>query len=289
MFYAFLTGWLCDRWRILHQYFTALICCRNINVSPYTSIAGVGVCFLIPRVDLRNCRFIFSRSLTLLPAYHISLLYFNMGSIWQSKTLNSIAGDNLPTTGRDSFCREKMLYQLDKQHGKTFLSVHFQDIYCYIQPQSIYVFQFFPDLSSNFTFTPHPRSFACHFYRVPFQSCAISTPRKAYSPAAILANLTYRTHCHLCPTRYSFSPESSEKFASKVTCPRSQYRNNFSRLKGEKRDISLKILHQEGFKIAWHAATLAKCHTLPLNLQLVTVSYNILFNHLKGFHNTSMW
>ena len=51
-----LTGWFCDRSRILHQYFTAFICCLIINgncpVSPY--IAGVGVCFLAPRVDLIN-------------------------------------------------------------------------------------------------------------------------------------------------------------------------------------------------------------------------------------------
>ena len=59
--YAFLTVWLCDRYIILHQYFIALICCRIINekrpVSPY--IAGVGVSFLTPRVDLINVRRIF--------------------------------------------------------------------------------------------------------------------------------------------------------------------------------------------------------------------------------------
>ena len=63
---AFLTGWFCDRSRILHQYFTALICCLIINgnrpVSPY--IAGVGVCSLTPRVDLIHFRCIFSKSLT---------------------------------------------------------------------------------------------------------------------------------------------------------------------------------------------------------------------------------
>ena len=30
---------------------------------------------------------------------------------------------------------------------------------------------------------------------------AISTPRGAYSPAAVSAHWTYRTHCHLCHTR----------------------------------------------------------------------------------------
>ena len=29
-----------------------------------------------------------------------------------------------------------------------------------------------------------------------------------------------RTHCHLCPTRYSFLPESSEAFEGEVPCPR---------------------------------------------------------------------
>ena len=36
----------------------------------------------------------------------------------------------------------------------------------------------------------------------------ISTPRRAYSPAAVSAHSTYRTHCYLCPTRYSFSLDS---------------------------------------------------------------------------------
>ena len=107
--WAFLTGWFCDRYRILHQYFTALICCLIFNgnrpVSPYSS--GMGVCFLTPRVDLINFRCIFSKSLTLSPVYHISLAYSNMGCIWQSKTLNAITDDNLPTTGRDCVYGEK--------------------------------------------------------------------------------------------------------------------------------------------------------------------------------------
>ena len=44
----------------------------------------------------------------------------------------------------------------------------------------------------------------------PVHSCAISAPRRVYSPAAISAHWTHHTHCHLCPTRYSFSTESSE-------------------------------------------------------------------------------
>ena len=75
-----------------------------------------------------------------------------------------------------------------------------------------------------------------------------------YSPAAVSAHSTYRTHCHLCPTRYSFSPESSEAFAGEVSCPRTHHLNNVPRLRGEKQYISLKILHQAGFETARQAA-----------------------------------
>ena len=106
-----------------------------------------------------------------------------------------------------------------------------------------------------------------HFYPLvtgPGHSCAISTPRGAYSPAAISAHLTYRTHCHLCPTRYSFSPESSEAFEGDVSCPRTHHLNNVPRLRGEKHDISLKILHQAGFETARQAATSAERHALTI-------------------------
>ena len=82
----------------------------------------------------------------------------------------------------------------------------------------------------------------------PVHSWAISTPRRAYSPAAVSAHWTYRTHCHLCPTMYSFSPESSEAFEGEVPCPRTQHLNNVPRLRGEKHDISLKIMHQRDSK-----------------------------------------
>ena len=67
--------------------------------------------------------------------------------------------------------------------------------------------------------------------------------------AAISALGTSRTHCHLCPTRYSFTPESSEACEGKVPWPRTPYRNNVPILRGEKHDISLKNLHQAGFKM----------------------------------------
>ena len=81
------------------------------------------------------------------------------------------------------------------------------------------------ELSSDFTFYP--------LVTGPVQSCAISTPRGAYSLAAVLAHWTYRTHCHLCPTRYSFSPESGEAFEGEVFCPRTQHLDNVPRLRGE--------------------------------------------------------
>ena len=59
---------------------------------------------------------------------------------------------------------------------------------------------------------------------------------------------------HLCPTRYSFTPESSEACEGEVSCPRTQHRNNVPILRGEKNDISPKILHQ----------TLAKLRALAI-------------------------
>ena len=105
------------------------------------------------------------------------------------------------------------------------------------------------DLSSDFTFYPLVTELV--------HLCVMSTPRRACSPAAISAHLTYRTHCHLCPTRLSFSTESSEAFEGEVPYPRTQHRNNVPRLRRDKHDISLKILHQPGIETAWQAATLA--------------------------------
>ena len=46
--------------------------------------------------------------------------------------------------------------------------------------------------------------------------------------------------------------------------PRTQHRNNVPILRGEKHDISLKFLHQAGFKTAGQAATLAKLRALTI-------------------------
>ena len=82
------------------------------------------------------------------------------------------------------------------------------------------------DLLSDSTFYP--------LVTGPVHACATLTPRRAYNPVAIPAHCTYGTLRHLCPTRYSFSPESSEAFDGEVPCPRIQHRNNVPRLRREK-------------------------------------------------------
>ena len=49
-----------------------------------------------------------------------------------------------------------------------------------------------------------------------------------------------------------------------MSCPRTQHRNNVPVLRGEKHDISLKILHQAGFETARQAVTLAKLRALAI-------------------------
>ena len=47
-------------------------------------------------------------------------------------------------------------------------------------------------------------------------------------------------------------------------CPRTQHRNNVPILRGEKQNVSLKILHQAGFETARQAVTLAKLRALAI-------------------------
>ena len=129
------------------------------------------------------------------------------------------------------------------------------------------------DLSSHLTFYP--------LVTGPVYSCAISTPLRAYNPASISANWTYRTHCHLCPTGYSFSPESSEAFKGEVSCPRTQHRNYVPRFRGEKHDMSLKILHQARFETARQAATSAKQHALNHRAMYCSNIIVYLIQHLR--------
>ena len=89
----------------------------------------------------------------------------------------------------------------------------------------------------------------------PVHLCAIYTQLRAFSPAAVSAHWTHRTNCHLCPTRYFCSRESSEAIKGEVPCPRTQHRNNVPRLGREKHEISPKILHQAGFETTRQSAT----------------------------------
>ena len=75
------------------------------------------------------------------------------------------------------------------------------------------------DISSDFTFYT--------LFAGPLHVCAISALR------------TYRTYCYIGPTRYKFVKHLRAK---------DTHRNNVPRLRGEKHDISLKILHQAGFR-----------------------------------------
>ena len=49
-----------------------------------------------------------------------------------------------------------------------------------------------------------------------------------------------------------------------MPCLRTQHRNNVPILRGEKHDISLKILHQAGFETARQAVTLTKLRALAI-------------------------
>ena len=92
------------------------------------------------------------------------------------------------------------------------------------------------------------------FIHVPFQ-----LPFLEYTALAAISALgTYRTHCHLCPTMYSFTPESREACEGEVPCPRTHHRNNVPILRGEK------IPHQAGFETAWQAVTLAELRALTI-------------------------
>ena len=70
-----------------------------------------------------------------------------------------------------------------------------------------------------------------------------------------------------------------------MPCPRTQHLNDVPRLRGEKHEISLKILHQAGFETArqaatsaeHHALTIAPCHSLLLLRYLPPHRPNVSF------------
>ena len=85
--------------------------------------------------------------------------------------------------------------------------------------------------------------------------CAISTPRKAYSPAAIWGAVR-GTHLHLSQERHM-----------RVKCFAQRHKNyNVSILRAEINDISVKLLHQLGLETARQAATLAKRNAATIAL-----------------------
>ena len=96
------------------------------------------------------------------------------------------------------------------------------------------------------------------FIRVPFLLHGEHTALQPFQRIELIVNIA------ICPTRYSFSPESSEVFEGEVSCRRTQHRNNVPRLRGEKHDICLKILHQAGLENARQAATSAERHALTI-------------------------
>ena len=115
------------------------------------------------------------------------------------------------------------------------------------------------NLISNLkTYRLTPGHWSCSFV------CHSSSTGSIQSCSRFGALNVYRTHCHLCPIRNLFSPDSSEAFEGEVPCPRTQHLNNVPRFRGDKHDISLKILHQAGFETARQAATSAKCHDLTI-------------------------
>ena len=74
--------------------------------------------------------------------------------------------------------------------------------------------------------------------------CTFSTPQRVYSPAAISTHWTYGTHCHLCPSRYSFIPERGETWY-------------FSR-----NPLTSSVWNRMGRQRPWHHISLTNTHLL---------------------------
>ena len=100
--------------------------------------------------------------------------------------------------------------------------------------------------------------------RVPFQLHGEHTVlqpflRIEHSVHTVLPSLSYRVHI-LTWVKWSIWEWSALQHRKNV-----EHRNNISRLRGEKHDISLKILHQVGFKSTRQTATLAKRNALTIS------------------------
>ena len=93
--------------------------------------------------------------------------------------------------------------------------------------------------------------------RVPFQLHGEHTVLQPFRRIELIVHIAISvlpgTHFHLSQVKHL-----------RVPCPRTQYLNNVPGLRGEKHDISLKILHQAGFETARQAATSAERHALTI-------------------------
>ena len=105
-------------------------------------------------------------------------------------------------------------------------------------------------------------------------SCAISTSRRAYSPAAILAHWTHRKHCHLCPAVTHLHLGQVKHAMVKCLAHEHEPRNNVPMLRGKKHDIFI-LKHAPGFVLThttgrdnakYHAPAIA-----PLSSQLCCI------------------
>ena len=93
------------------------------------------------------------------------------------------------------------------------------------------------DSSSDFTFYPLVTACMDLFIRVPFQLNGEHSVLQPFQRNEFVVHISIYLHFH---------------------------RNNVSTLRGEKHDISLKILHQAGFESARQSAKLAKRHALAI-------------------------
>ena len=80
--------------------------------------------------------------------------------------------------------------------------------------------------------------------------------------AAISALGTSRTHCHLCPIRYSLTPESSE--ACEGNLPNDTTSKSFPNIERRETWYYQNILHQAWFETARQEVTLAKIRALTI-------------------------
>ena len=95
------------------------------------------------------------------------------------------------------------------------------------------------------------------FIRVPFRLHREHTYLQSFRRIELIIHIAISvlpsTHFHLCQVKHL-----------RVKCLAQGHPHNVPRLRGEKHDISLKILHQAGFETARQAATTAERHALPI-------------------------